>query len=333
MKNTGYGILLAIFFLWSSHQKIQAQLWKKDAFLKHLKKMEGKGAYSGQFIRWNHNASLDEIKTIHDSASQWVSILGIDYFSNKKELIPAAPANYLLVNAVVTSYFKKGGIVNLSCHFNNPQNGRSAWDTKIDFDSLLMKGSRVEANYLHQLDTVAVGMKNLIASNVLVIFRPLHEMSGDWFWWCGQKRYTELWLLTYRYLEETKGIKDLVWCYSPSTMGNVLAYYPGNAFVDIVALDAYTADLKKVAFAQYQSLLSIGKPFGFGEYGPWDGNVASTQAQYDFQLFGKALKTDFPKAVFFLTWRDHWGMAKNKGIAAFLNDKWVKNANPKDMKQ
>ena len=316
-------ILLSAFLVQNANSQT---LNSKKNFIKELTKQEGKGVLSGQFIRWSYNASLEEIETIHKQSNQWVAILGIDYYANFKDSIPAPGCNYYKVNEVVRSYFKTGGIVNISCHFNNPQNGGSAWNTEITFDSLFIEKSRVRQNYLSQLDCVAKGINDLLENGTVVIFRPLHEMNGDWFWWCGQKRYKELWQLTYHYLVHVKGITQLVWCYSPSASGDVIAYYPGNKYVDLVALDAYTSELNREALIPYKALIKLRKPFGFGEFGPYNGNAkVAADVKYDFKNFLTVLKNDFPKTVFFTTWRDHWGMANGIGVKELLNDNYIIN--------
>lgn len=47
----------------------------------------------------------------------------------------------------------------------------------------------------------------------------------------------------FNYLTNTKNLHNILWVYSPDHgRGNRLAYYPGSAYVDIVALDVYTDD-------------------------------------------------------------------------------------------
>lgn len=47
----------------------------------------------------------------------------------------------------------------------------------------------------------------------------------------------------FNYLTTTKNLHNVLWVYSPDhSRGNRLAYYPGAAYVDIVALDVYTDD-------------------------------------------------------------------------------------------
>lgn len=296
----------------------------KKSYLTYLRSLAGNGALSGHFIRWNYNASLNEINEIHDSSGQWVAMLGADYYSNFQDSLPAPPCNYTLTNSILIAYLKKNGLVNLSVHIVNPQTGGSAWNNTIDFDSLFVEGSRVQRNFYTQLDSIAMGLLQLKKAGITTMFRPFHEMNGGWFWWGNQPRYRELWIMTHNYLTKTKKLNNLIWCWSPNTGSRIMDFYPGDAFVDVVGLDAYTPELPSVAKTNYKELLKLEKPFGFTEYGCVAGGD-KTAGDFDFALLGEWLKNDFPQAVFFLTWRDHWGMAKNKGTDNLLNDKYIIN--------
>lgn len=82
--------------------------------------------------------------------------------------------------------------------------------------------------------------------DVPVLLRPYHEMNGDWFWWGGKTpgSYQQLWQIMYNYLVNTRGLHNLIFVWSPSTWtpnGSEVPwnYYPGDAYVDIVAVDDY----------------------------------------------------------------------------------------------
>lgn len=74
-----------------------------------------------------------------------------------------------------------------------------------------------------------------------VLFRPFHEMNGDWFWWgsanCTPGEYQELYRLVVDYLRE-KGIRNVLYVWSPDTKA-AFEYYPGDEYVDIVGMDIY----------------------------------------------------------------------------------------------
>ncbi|MFC2125221.1 glycosyl hydrolase [Bacteroidota bacterium] len=300
----------------------------KEKYLNYLDSLKGKGALAGQFIRWNYNASLEEIKILHDSSGQWLSMLGADYYGNFKDSVPGAECAYELTNSVLINYLGEKDIVNLSVHFNNPQTSGAAWDNDMDFDSLFVENSRVRKIFYGELDKVSVGLEELADANVNIMFRPFHEMNGRWFWWGKRKKYfKELWIMTYNYLVEEKGLKNMLWCYSPDAgQPDYLLYYPGDAYVDIVGLDAYTQDLPSRARKGYEELIALGKPFGFTEYGCYSGGGLSNPDErelFDYSIMGDWLQNDFPEAVFFLAWRDYFGMAQNTGVNQLLNHKYI----------
>ena len=52
------------------------------------------------------------------------------------------------------------------------------------------------------LDKIADALTILRDSGVVVLWRPFHEMNGDWFWWCPHNAKTKEW----RPNEDLKGI-------------------------------------------------------------------------------------------------------------------------------
>lgn len=93
--------------------------------------------------------------------------------------------------------------------------------------------------YFSLLDTVVTPVFMDIAKPV--IYRPFHEMNGNWFWWgrdnCTPEEYIQLYRLTVERLR-ANGLNNVIMCWSPDTR---LAeeYYPGDDYVDIVGLDVY----------------------------------------------------------------------------------------------
>jgi mannan endo-1,4-beta-mannosidase len=300
----------------------------KEKYLNYLDSIKGKGTLAGQFIRWNYNASLEEIKILHDSSGQWLSMLGADYYGNFKDSIPGAECAYELTNSVLIDYLGDKDIVNLSVHFNNPQTSGAAWDNEIDIDSLFIDNSRVQKIFYGELDKVYVGLKELTDANVNIMFRPFHEMNGGWFWWGKRKKnFKKLWIMTYDYLVDEKGLNNMLWCFSPDAgQPDYMLYYPGDEYVDIVGLDAYTLDLPTRAKNGYKELIALGKPFGFTEYGCYGGGGPvnpNERELFDYSILVEWLQEDFPEAVFFLAWRDYWGMAQNTGVNKLLNHSYI----------
>ena len=141
------------------------------------------------------------------------------------------------------------------------------------FKDLLTPGTTIYKHWTEQVDTIAVYLKKLQDAHVPVLWRPYHEMNGDWFWWGGrQGTYSTIRLYKQLFdrLVNVHKLNNLVWMWSvdrPSTPPRKFSnFYPGNEFLDILALDVYGSDFNQ---DYYDSLLSLskGKPIVLGEVG------------------------------------------------------------------
>jgi len=107
----------------------------------------------------------------------------------------------------------------------------------------------LERNSPYNLDSVYFSdLTDKEGKPIPVLFRPFHEHSGNWFWWCAEQctpeEYIRLWQMTFNYLTETKQIHQLIWTYSPaaspvSSEDDYLARYPGDEYVDMLGFDSY----------------------------------------------------------------------------------------------
>ncbi|MFC2504485.1 MAG: glycosyl hydrolase, partial [Cardiobacterium sp.] len=145
-----------------------------------------------------------------------------------------------------------GATVTLSSHLKNPVSGGTAFDTtKVDVQRLI--SGDLQGKLHDWLDTVATAANNAVradGSKIPVIFRPLHENTGDWFWWgkghMSADDYKTLWQHIHQYLD-SKGADNLLYAYSPngSLGGDSAKYleaYPGDKYVDVFGYDAYQSE-------------------------------------------------------------------------------------------
>ena len=146
----------------------------------------------------------------------------------------------------------KGGIVTLCWHWNAPTeylystaNNSDGWwggfytkSSKFDI-AKVMNGQDAKGKKLLDRDIkeIAKQLKRLEKAGVPVIWRPLHEASGGWFWWGAQgpDAYKKLWKYLYNELTNTYGCSNLIWVYN----GQSADWYPGDEYVDIVGEDIY----------------------------------------------------------------------------------------------
>ena len=165
-----------------------------------------------------------------------------------------------------------------------------------------------------------------------MLFRPLHER----FWWgntgaTANNHYPALWRQMFNYMTNDRELDNLLWVFSPE--GTRYPYpinkYPGDSYVDIVAMDIYDnyiASPRAIYISNYNDLRATGKPFAFGEFGP-RSNDANNYTPFDFANFLDSLKQNFPDTIFFQTWHTRWGLANpvHSGADTLLNDSWIIN--------
>ncbi len=110
---------------------------------------------------------------------------------------------------------------------------------------------------LRDIDAIGVQLKKFQDAGVPVIWRPLHEAQGSWFWWGahGPDTFKQLWRLTYDRLTNHDGIHNLIWEFTSSAAeGNFQAWYPGDDVVDMIGLDIYTDPTSSMSGQWYDVL-------------------------------------------------------------------------------
>lgn len=161
----------------------------------------------------------------------------------------------IIIADAVEAYNK--GMVNMfTWHLREPYDGDHFYVSEMTqfqaenaFASILPGGANHEY-YKQKLQKVADVANNLIGSDgkkVPIIFRPFHEFDGNWFWWgddyCSPQQFIECWQFTVTYLRDTLGVNNMLYAYAPdnsyTTEALYLQRYPGDAYVDILAMDNY----------------------------------------------------------------------------------------------
>lgn len=145
--------------------------------------------------------------------------------------------------------YARGAVITISWHLRNPLTGGSAWDTTHGTVQSVLPGGSKHELYKSWLDKLAHFMKSLKGSKgemIPVLFRPFHELTGNWFWWCRNtttpEEFKKLWNFTVDYLQEIKHIHHLLYVYNTASFSNMeelLAAYPGDDKVDVISFDQY----------------------------------------------------------------------------------------------
>jgi mannan endo-1,4-beta-mannosidase len=274
---------------------------------------------SGQFAGWSGSASIDELGTIQRATGRWPVMIGLDYcgWNEGEAMIDVRQPNQL-----AREYWQAGGLVNLSWHAPNPANpkGGGLRDQGVNLRNLLTPGVTHD-RWMQALDQIAEGLLELQKAGVVVIWRPLHEMNGGWFWWGAKEPadFIAVWRHMFDYLTHTKKLHNLIWAYSPNH-GQKPAdvYYPGDAYADLVGLDAYTDHINPKKIVGFDRYTGIRKPVGLTEFGPH--GASNPPGDYDFRRLLDGIQKNFPQLRHFLCWNEKWNPAANKFAKEFYTD-------------
>jgi mannan endo-1,4-beta-mannosidase len=277
---------------------------------------------SGQFSNFGRGANLRLATAISEKTGHWPAIIGVDYAD-----FGSGGLDTKRPNQAALAYWKQGGLVTISAHLYDPANieGGGLRDKNVDLASLLAPEGETHVRWMHELDLIAAGLKELDDAGVVVLWRPFHEMNGAWFWWGAKdpETFVKVWRQMFDYFTQTKGLNNLIWVYAPNHGSNAAAYYPGDQYVDLVGLDAYTDYVDQQHIKGYAAVSALPKPFGFTEYGPY--GPSNPPGDYDYTRFLDGVKSNFPRTCFFMCWNAKWSLAENNNTKQLLDNPLIVN--------
>ncbi len=146
--------------------------------------------------------------------------------------------------------------------------------TDEQWNELITPGTELNKHWCAQVDVIAGYLKELQEARVPVLWRPYHEMNGEWFWWGGRRGTNGTTVLYHQLFDRLVNhhkLNNLIWIWSvdrPSTPERrFIDYDPGSNYFDIAALDVYRSDFRQ---SYYDNLLKLaaGKPIALAEVGP-----------------------------------------------------------------
>lgn len=231
--------------------QVSAELVNKNAtdetkrLMHYLTDTYGKYVLSGQYC--DQGQFGKEMTVINKATGKFPAVLGLDFI----EYSPSRAANGSVGKATdyAIKFWENGGIVTFCWHWNAPQKYLTAeWYKGFNTDATnidlakIMNGTDEEGYDLlmKDIDTIAQQLLILQDTKVPVLWRPLHEASGGWFWWgaSGPEAYKELYILLYDKLTNEYGLNNLIWLWN----GQNKEWYPGDEYVDIIGEDIYPGE-------------------------------------------------------------------------------------------
>jgi mannan endo-1,4-beta-mannosidase len=260
----------------------------------------GKLAWSGQ-----HDAA--EVTSIFNISGRKPVIVSGDFIEYSPSRI-AYGANPGLHTESQIALEAAGHVQAMCWHWNAPTNLLNTPDqpwwkgfyteaTTFDVAAALANPNSPEyALLLRDMDAIAAQLKKFASNNIPVLWRPLHEAEGAWFWWGakGAEPYKQLWRLLFNRLTTHHDLHNLIWVLTSEDPG----WYPGDDAVDIIGVDGYPTDRsdplsgrwealqprfdgkKLVALSEFGGVPDIEKMHRFGVwfayFAPWSGAYGPT---------------------------------------------------------
>ena len=265
---------------------------------------QGHATLSGQHNFPNHVSRWSD--RVYDLTGKYPEVFGQDFgFSggDDKDSVLGRPS---MIQEAIRQY-RNGSVIALTWHAVRPtedepvtfKNSVQGHLSDYEWQQLLTPGSDLYVRWCQQVDVIAGYLKELQDAGVPVLFRPYHEMNGNWFWWGGRpgpQGSAALYRQIYDRFVHVHHLNNLVWVWnvnSPSSAaGAVGDYYPGPGYADVLTMDIYGAFDK----AYYDSMLALAgptRPIALAEVGA---------------MPSLAVLADQPRWAYFMMWS---GMAES----------------------
>jgi mannan endo-1,4-beta-mannosidase len=199
-----------------------------------------------------------------------------------------------------------------------------------EWRDLFTPGSGIHERWKSQVDVIAWFLKQLREAGVPLLWRPYHEMNGEWFWWgkkTGDPGYRSLYRMLFDRLTQFHRLNNLIWVFNANEVREGAEpydrYYPGDDVVDVLATDVYKGGFARQDYDQLRTLAGE-KPIALGEVGTMPSpEILRAQPRW--------------------TWFMHWGdpmalwmerekireLFETETVLTWENLPWVKIARPR----
>ncbi len=192
-----------------------------------------------------HSTNINEAQWVYDNTGKWPALTCFDFIDH-----PIPNSGSVQYNAPFNlgkAWWNNNGIVALMWHWRDPLSKDGAFytaNTTFDVSKITNTSSQEYIEMVKDIDTIAQYLKDFRDAGIPVIWRPLHEAAGGWFWWGakGAAPCKALWQLMYDRMVNYHGLNNLIWVWTTNTNADALDWYPGHNYVDIIGMDIYPGE-------------------------------------------------------------------------------------------
>lgn len=214
--------------------------------MKYLAGISGDKIVTGQ-----HTQTLEqaELHYIEEKTGKQPALLGfellsyspnINYFDTDEECMKEVLENYGTLRRA-WEWAEQKGLITFTWHWFSPLGGRSKsfYTKETDFDAskAVMDGTPENKALISDIDTMAGILRPFCEKQIPILWRPLHEGEGEWFWWGakGSETLKRLWRMMYDRFTNVHQLDNLIWVWNSPRPED----YPGDDVVDIISRDMY----------------------------------------------------------------------------------------------
>jgi mannan endo-1,4-beta-mannosidase len=253
--------------------------------------------------------ATNEITYLKSKTGKEPALLGLDFMDHTGVNSSGYKNNPDLIANALTWWGRKG-IVALCWHWRDPSYKTNSFYTESTTFNINAVDSTESANYkamIRDMDIVAGYLKELQNAGVAVLWRPLHEASGGWFWWGakGAAPCIKLWRLMYDRFTNFHQLNNLIWVWTTTDDSKALTWYPGDNYVDILGMDIYPGEYQHgsqvIAFSRVKEKFTGKKLITLSECGsiPYPEAMQSDGAYWSYFMpwYGDHTKLDKHNSV------------------------------------
>ncbi len=235
--------------------------------LEFLAKISGDKIITGQHTQTHEP---EELRYIVEKTGKHPALLGfellsyssnINYLDTDEECMKEVVEN----NGTLKEAWEwagKGGLITLTWHWFSPLYGRSkaffSENTEFTAEMAVKEGTKEYEATVADIRMMAGLLRPFAVKHIPILWRPLHEGEGDWFWWgvSGSEPLKKLYRLMYDIFVNEYHLDNLIWVWNSPRKED----YPGDDVVDVISRDMYPPAHVHTSQAQhYNDLIKITK--------------------------------------------------------------------------
>ena len=261
-------------------------------------------------VTLNNQEEVKHIRT--NSGSKTPALVGFDFMHGTGKEYNDANGGWFksYTDATISlakELYQRGGFPAFCWHWRDPlknskgfysPNASDGDKTNFDLTTACTNSSCTDWNensnaykaMVEDIDKVAGYLKELQDAGVAVLWRPVHEASGTWFWWGykGAGPFKLLYKLIFDRLTTHHHLNNLIWVWNSE--GADPEWYPGDEYVDIIGRDFYYNNLQVNhasligEFEKLKDLFGTKKMIALSENGsvPFPENLMEDGAGWSF---------------------------------------------------